>query len=251
MVRLASTTPLSLPTLLPSLKGLGDAVQGAVSINTSVRSLPSHIHHNSLHVLELFGGIELGVFRTALAAGYVIRCYTYVDRDNVNWRLARSALDSLQQQYPPSASFVSHGSIRQSAAFIYLFYQPIIFGEPGCQQWASRPPRGSWECQSGSRAGHQLGGAMKPHFTYFYDMAVLGAPVLVDGVNLGAAAHRVRLFLDQHASGCYPSGCPAYTSTPIPLFGFHSTTIPCSLTAKADRSVAFLRFTIRWGGEHV
>ena len=92
---------------------------------------------------------------------------------------------------------------------------------------------GSWECQSVSRAGHKLG-ALDPRFAYFYDMvrilnffqreqtspfiyilentypgedctpavakagelvqAFLGAPVLVDGANLGAAAHRVRLF---------------------------------------------------------
>ena len=45
------------------------------------------------------GGIGLGVLRTALAAGYAIRCYTYVDRDKVNRRIARSVLDSLEQQY--------------------------------------------------------------------------------------------------------------------------------------------------------
>ena len=92
---------------------------------------------------------------------------------------------------------------------------------------------GSWECQSVSRAGRQLG-AEDPRFTFFYDLvriinffqreqespmlyilentypgetctpavikagelvqAFLGAPILVDGANLGAAAHRVRLF---------------------------------------------------------
>ena len=46
------------------------------------------------------GGIGLGVLRTALAAGYAIRCYTYVDRDNISRRIARSVLDSLEQQYP-------------------------------------------------------------------------------------------------------------------------------------------------------
>ena len=92
---------------------------------------------------------------------------------------------------------------------------------------------GSWECQSVIHAGRQMG-AMDPRFTFFYDLvrivnffqreqtlpliyilentyprenytpavhkagnlvqAFLGAPILIDGANMGAAAHRVRLF---------------------------------------------------------
>ena len=92
---------------------------------------------------------------------------------------------------------------------------------------------GSWECQSVSRARQQQG-VLDPRFTYFYDLVriinffqreqtspmiyilentylgeqctpavtkagelvqvFLGAPILIDGANLGAAAHRVRLF---------------------------------------------------------
>ena len=92
---------------------------------------------------------------------------------------------------------------------------------------------GKWECQSVSRAGRQRG-AMDPRFRFFYDLvravnflqreqsapllyiventypgeqctdavmkardlvqAFIGAPVIVDGANLGGAAHRVRLF---------------------------------------------------------
>ena len=92
---------------------------------------------------------------------------------------------------------------------------------------------GTWECQSMSRSGRQLG-AMDPHFRFFYDLvrminffqthqaspliyilentypgercttavqnaanlveSSIGAPVVVDAANMGAAAHRVRLF---------------------------------------------------------
>ena len=69
-VRLAQTIPLTLPTLHPTSRWLGDAVQGAVPVNTFVRTLSSQSHHHGLHIVELFGGIGLGVLRTALAAGY-------------------------------------------------------------------------------------------------------------------------------------------------------------------------------------
>ena len=81
VARLVDTYPLALPTLLPSSKWLGDAVHGAVPIDAAIRMMSPHAKHNGLHVLELFGGIGLGVLRTALAAGYTVRCYTYVDRD--------------------------------------------------------------------------------------------------------------------------------------------------------------------------
>ena len=71
----------------------------------------------------------------------------------------------------------------------------------------------SWEGQSVSRAGHQRG-AVNPRSLFIYNMNIyprevctsevtkvgklvqtlLGEPTLIDGANLGAAAHRVRLF---------------------------------------------------------
>ena len=197
-----------------------------------MRSLASHIHHNGLHVLELFGGIGLGVLRTALAAGYSIRCYTYVDRDNVSRRIARAVLDSLERQYPlqllASATRSFDKRLPQSIFAICQLFLANLVAHNGPVDLLG----GSWECQSVSRAGHRMG-AMDPRFAYFYDMirimnffqreqttpfiyilentypeenctpavakagdlveAFLGAPVLVDGANLGAAAHRVRL----------------------------------------------------------
>ena len=50
--------------------------------------------------MELFAGVGLGVLRSALAAGYNIRCYTYVDKDPTSRNIARSVLAALQLQYP-------------------------------------------------------------------------------------------------------------------------------------------------------
>ena len=100
VVRLVDLHPLALPTLLPSSKWLGDAVNGAVPINAAVRMLSPQAKQNGLHVLELFGGIGLGVLRTALVARYTVRCYTYVDRDATSRRIAKAVLISLQVQYP-------------------------------------------------------------------------------------------------------------------------------------------------------
>ena len=66
VVRLVNTHPLALPTLLPSSKWLGDAIHGAVPINTSIRTLSSQATQSGLHVVELFGGIGLGVLLDAL-----------------------------------------------------------------------------------------------------------------------------------------------------------------------------------------
>ena len=50
--------------------------------------------------MELFGGIGLGVLRSALAANYSIRCYTYIDRDATSRHIACSTLKALQLKYP-------------------------------------------------------------------------------------------------------------------------------------------------------
>ena len=68
-VRLAAINPLSLLPLLPSSKWLGDVVMGASPINTATGTFSVQALQEGLHVLELFGGIGLGVLRTTLAAG--------------------------------------------------------------------------------------------------------------------------------------------------------------------------------------
>ena len=93
--RLAAVTPLSLSPLLPTSKWLGEEVLGASPINTATRVLTQQAQRDGLHVLELFGGVGLGVLRTALAAGHSIRCYTYVDRDVTSRKIAKTVLQQL------------------------------------------------------------------------------------------------------------------------------------------------------------
>ena len=100
VVRLANVASLSLPPLLPSSKWLGGAVLNASPINTTTRQLNVQSCRDGLHVIEFFGDIGLGVLRSALAANYSIRCYTYVDKGPISRCIARSTIKALQLEYP-------------------------------------------------------------------------------------------------------------------------------------------------------
>ena len=93
--RLAAVTPLSRSPLLPTSKWLGEEVLGASPINTATGVLTQQAQRDGLHVLEFFGGVGLGVLRTAQAAEYSIRCYTYVDRDVTSRKIAKTVLQQL------------------------------------------------------------------------------------------------------------------------------------------------------------
>ena len=95
-VRLSSVAPLSLPPLLPSSQWFGGAVLGASPINTSTMQLGQQSCTDGLQVMELFAGVGLGVLKTTLAASYNIKCYTYVDKDPISRRIARTVLKALQ-----------------------------------------------------------------------------------------------------------------------------------------------------------
>ena len=175
----------------------------------------------------------LGVLRSALAAGYSIRCYTYVDKDPVSRTIARSVLAALRLQYPTQLSDEAIKSFDkrppQDISKCSLTFLEGLLEFNGPVDLLG----GSWECQSVSRAGRQRG-AMDPRFRFFYDLvrivnffqreqatpvvyvlentfpgerctpavqkandlvqSFLGAPILIDAADLGAAAHRVRLF---------------------------------------------------------
>ena len=232
-VKLAAASPLTLPALLPSSQWLGDPVYGAVPINTSVRQLSPQSLRDGLHVVELFGGVGLGVLRSALAAGYSIKCYTYVDYDPISRRIAAQVLQKLQQQHPeqlPSTAIQAFDQrLPQSIACIGNLLLSNLITRHGPIDILGA----SWECQSVSRAGKQQG-AEDPRFRYFFNMvsiinfiereqtsscvyilentypgercspavikannlvqAFIGAPVLIDAAGVGSAAHRVRLF---------------------------------------------------------
>ena len=72
----------------------------ASPITTTTQKWSPQTMQNGLHVLELFGGIGLGVLRSALAAGHQIRCYTYVDKDDISRLVAAAVLRKLQLQFP-------------------------------------------------------------------------------------------------------------------------------------------------------
>ena len=98
--RFAAITPLALTPILPSSAWIGEVVVGASPINTATRQFSAQCMQDGLHVLELFGGAGLGVLRATLAAGYNVKCYTYVDKDPIIRNIARATFQSLQQQYP-------------------------------------------------------------------------------------------------------------------------------------------------------
>ena len=66
-------------------------MHNASPINT-IRQHPPQSLRDGIHVLELFAGIGLGVLRVALATGFIIRCYTYVDKDPISRCIARFVL---------------------------------------------------------------------------------------------------------------------------------------------------------------
>ena len=111
--------------------------------------------------MELFAGVGLGVLRAALAAGYSIRCYTYVDKDPVSRQMARSVLAALQLQYPKQLSDAAIKSfdkrLPQDISQCSLTFLEGLLELNGPVDLLG----GSWECQSVSRAGRQRG-AMDP-----------------------------------------------------------------------------------------
>ena len=167
--RLAAVTPLSLSPLLPTSKWLGEEVLGASPINTATRVLTQQAQRDGLHVLELFGGVGLGVLRTALAAGYSIRCDTYVDRDVTSRKIAKTVLQQLQLQYPDQLPNVAVKAFDKRLPQSISLCSALFLGNLVTRDGPVDLLGGSWECQSVSKAG-QKSGAMDPRFQYFYDL---------------------------------------------------------------------------------
>ena len=85
---------------------------------------------DGLHMLELFGGVGMGVLRTTLAAGYSVRCYTYVDKDPISKKIERATLQSLQQQYLDLKK-----NPKKNPKCVVVFN--INFETTDCTQWSS------------------------------------------------------------------------------------------------------------------
>ena len=71
----------------------------SVPLDTSTQQCSTRARAEGLHVVDLFAVIGLGMLRAALAADYSIKCYTYVDKDIVNRRIAKSIISALMLQY--------------------------------------------------------------------------------------------------------------------------------------------------------
>ena len=151
--RFAAITPLALTPILPSSAWLGDMVVGASPINTATRQFSAQALQDGLHVMELFGGVGLGALRATLAAGYSVKCYTYVDKDPISRKIARATLQSLQQQYPellPDAAINAFDKrLPQNVAHCSSTLLTQLVAVNGPVDMLG----GSWECQSVSRAG--------------------------------------------------------------------------------------------------
>ena len=94
-LRLQQAQELHQSPIHPTSSWMGDTMNNASPITTSIQKWTPETKQNGLHVLELFGGIGLGVLRCALASGHQIRCYTYVDKDDVSRRVAATVLRKL------------------------------------------------------------------------------------------------------------------------------------------------------------
>ena len=270
VARLACINPSSLPLLLPTARWTGAEIEGTTPIDTSIRHFSDLVDTKGLHIVELFGGIGLGVLRTALAGGYKVHTYTYVDRDPISRSIARVVLNGLQALYPlqlpATATKAFDRGLPQDIAHISNNFLQQLLVDHGPVDLLGA----SWECQNVSRAGHQRGAA-DPRFLFFYDMvriinylqhkqaspmvyilentfpgelctaevnragklvqSFIGAPLLIDAADLGAAAHRVRLFWTNMLppavlQAALPKILPPYPSLSTILHPYHLPTMP-------------------------
>ena len=142
---------------------------GGVPIDTSTRQFSAQAKQDGLHVVELFGGIGLGVLRAALAANFKIRCYTYVDKDITSRRIAQTTLSALWLQYfeqlPAFAVHSFDKKLPQDISQCTSTFLEQLISSNGPVDLLG----GSWECQSVSRAGRPRG-ADDPRSRFFYDL---------------------------------------------------------------------------------
>ena len=205
----------------------------ASPINTAILQLAPQSLQTGLHVLELFGGIGLGVLRSALAVGHQIRCYTYVDKDDISRLVVAAVLQKLQLQFPdqlPDAALQGfEDRLPQNIDQCGPTFLTNLVANHGPVDLLGA----SWECQGVSRASYRQD-VHDPRFCFFFNMVAiinffqreqtspliyilddtypgegctgavqnaqnlvqgfLWAPTLLDAAHMGSVAHRVRLY---------------------------------------------------------
>ena len=86
--RLSENWMRLLKPLDPKSQWMVEDVYNAYPMQYTVRNINPISLHKRVHVMENFAGIGLGVLRMIVAAGIVVRVYTYIDRDLVNRKVA-------------------------------------------------------------------------------------------------------------------------------------------------------------------
>ena len=144
-------------------------MEGAVPINTFVRqSSPTSIR-DGLHVMKTFAGVTCGVLQSALAAGYKVRMYTYVDRDPISRKMAWTKLRWLQSAYPTLLMDATVQAFDKRLSQNISLVGPLFLGNLVVRHGLVDLLGGSWECQSVNKAGEQRGMA-DPRFIFFYNL---------------------------------------------------------------------------------
>ena len=127
---------------------------------------------DGLHVLELFGGIGLGALRSALAAGHQIRCYTYVDKDDVSRRVAAAVLRKLQHQFSNQLPDAAVQGFEDRVPHNIDQCSPTFLTNLVARHGPVDMLGASWECQSVSGAGYRR--RIHDHtFRFFVNMVAI------------------------------------------------------------------------------
>ena len=128
-------------------------MEGAVPINTSIRHFSPTSIRDGLHVMETFAGVTCGVLQSALAAGYKVRMYTYVDRDPISRKMARTKLQGLRTAYPTLLMDAAVQAFDKRLPQNISLVSPLFLANLVVRHRPVDLLGGSWECQSVSQAG--------------------------------------------------------------------------------------------------
>ena len=138
----------------------------ASPITTTIKKWAPQTMQNGLHVLELFGGIGLGVLRSAL------KCYTYVDKDDISRHVAAAILRKLQLQFPDQLLDAALRGFDERLPQNIDQCSPTFLTNLVANYGPVDLLGASWECQSVSRAGYRQG-VHDPRFRFFFNMVAI------------------------------------------------------------------------------
>ena len=107
-----------------------------------------------------------------MAVGHQIRCSTYVDKDDINRRVAAAILHKLQHQFldqlPDAAIQGFEDRLPQNVDQCSPTFLTNLVARHGLVDMLGA----SWECQSVCRAGYRQG-IHDPRFRFFFNMVAI------------------------------------------------------------------------------